>query len=321
MQIKLEILDKTSDFIKYTKNQIKFEDIDNLYGNPYFLAYHQEIKCYYLIIEFNHTIVSYLPFTIRDNSILSHGGGTYGGFIQTEDLNIEEVNEVENELIKFLRNKRIDSLVIRFLPELFWNAPSSLNAHFLSKMEPLFQEEEFYLSLGEDLDNINDLNFRRNHKRDIKKFLKNDFELISCQNNEDVSTFYKILENNLIKHDVTPTHTLDDLIWLFNNIKQKISISLIKSEQEYLAGLTLFNINSSTDYVMYGSLNYNLNSSGALKYLYWKVALSSYISEKKYLSLGINTKHDEPKNEPLELFKLGLGAEVVERHTKAIYIN
>jgi len=319
MQIKLEILNGTLDFINYTKNQIKFEDIDNLYGNPNFLGYHQEIECFYLIIELNNNIVSYLPFTIRDNSILSHGGGTYGGFIQIKDLNIEEVNEIENELIKFLGLKGFDSLVIRFLPELFWNGHSSLNAYFLSKMESLFQEEEFYLSLDENLDNINNLNFRRNHKRDIKKFLQNDFEFISCQNNEDVEIFYEILENNLIKHEVTPTHTLDDLIWLFSNIKDKIAISLIKSEKEYLAGLSLFNINSSTDYVMYGSLNYNSNSSGALKYLYWKVALSSYISGKKYLSLGINTKHDEPKNLALEVFKLGLGAEVVERHTKTLY--
>jgi hypothetical protein len=68
-------------------------------------------------------------------------------------------------------------------------------------------------------------------------------------------------------------------------------------------------------------MNYNSNSSGALKYLYWKVALNSYISGKKYLSLGINTKHDEPKNLPLEIFKLGLGAEVVDRHTKVLHLS
>lgn len=321
MQIKLKIIEGSQNFIKYTNNQIKFERVDNLYGNPFFLEYHKKIKCFYLVVELNQKIVSYLPFTKENNSILSHGGGTYGGFIQINDLSIDELCEIENELLKFLKLNGIDRLKIRFLPTLFWNNPSSLNSYFFSKMESLFTEEEFYLPLGENLDSMENLNFRRNHKRDIKKFLQNEFELISCNLEKDVSAFYEILENNLKKHKVKPTHTFDDLFWLFNSLDDKVAISLIKSEKEFLAGLTLFDINSSTDYVMYGSLNYSSNSSGALKYLYWKVAFNSYISGKKYLSLGINTKHDEPKNLPLEVFKLGLGAEVVDRKTKVLFVS
>jgi hypothetical protein len=321
MKINLKIIEGSQNFIKYTNNQIKFERVDNLYGNPLFLDYHKKIECFYLVVELNQKIVSYLPFTKRNNSILSHGGGTYGGFIQIDDLLTEELFEIENELLKILKLNGIDRLTIRFLPTLFWNDPSSLNSYFFSKMDSLFTEEEFYLPLDENLNSMDNLKFRRNHKRDVKKFLQNEFELISCNLEKDVLAFYEILENNLKKHKVKPTHTLDDLIWLFNSMNDKISISLIKSEKKYQAGLTLFDINSSTDYVMYGSMNYNSNSSGALKYLYWKVALNSYISGKKYLSLGINTKHDEPKNLPLEIFKLGLGAEVVDRHTKVLHLS
>ena len=298
MKIKIEIIQGNLNFKSYVKNKIKFNEIDNLYGNPEFLEYHKKIECFYLIIEVDEIIVSYLPFTMNNNSLLSHGGGTYGGFIQLQDLNNIEINEIETELIKFMSKKKIDSLTIRFLPELFWNNYTSLNSYFISNMDSLFYEEEFYLRLGEDLNKIEDLNFRRNHKRDIKKFLLSDFDFILCKSESDVSEFYKILENNLIKHKVKPTHSINDLIWLFNNISEKISISLIKSKENYLAGLALFEINSSTDYVMYGSMNYNSNSSGALKYLYWQIALSSYFSgKKKYLSLGINTKHNEPKTQ------------------------
>ncbi len=197
MQIKLKIIEGSQNFIKYTNNQIKFERVDNLYGNPFFLEYHKKIKCFYLVVELNQKIVSYLPFTKENNSILSHGGGTYGGFIQINDLSIDELCEIENELLKFLKLNGIDRLKIRFLPTLFWNNPSSLNSYFFSKMESLFTEEEFYLPLGENLDSMENLNFRRNHKRDIKKFLQNEFELISCNLEKDVSAFYEILENNL----------------------------------------------------------------------------------------------------------------------------
>lgn len=321
MKIKIDIIKGSSKFKSYVKNKIKFNQIDNLFANPEFLEYHKKIECFYLVIEVDKNIVSYLPFTRNNNSLLSHGGGTYGGFIQIQDLNNIEINEIETELIKFLSKKKIDILTIRFLPELFWNNYTSLNSHFISNMDSLFYEEEFYLRLGEDLNKLEDLNFRRNHKRDIKKFLLSDFNFMLCKSDSDVSEFYKILENNLIKHKVTPTHSIDELIYLFNNNSEKISISLIKSKENYLAGLTLFEINSSTDYVMYGSMNYNSDSAGALKYLYWQIAMKSYYSGKKYLSLGINSKHNEPKNSALESFKVGLGAEVVNRHTKVLKIN
>ena len=71
MKINLKIIEGSQNFIKYTNNQIKFERVDNLYGNPFFLDYHKKIECFYLVVELNQKIVSYLPFTKRNNSILS----------------------------------------------------------------------------------------------------------------------------------------------------------------------------------------------------------------------------------------------------------
>jgi hypothetical protein len=160
-------------------------------------------------------------------------------------------------------------------------------------------------------------NFRRNHKRDIKSFQEINTEIINCETYESVSAFYQLLTKNLRKHSVKPTHTLNELFWLKSNLGKKINITLLKDIQ-HLAGVTLFEINSLTDYVMYGSLNYENNIKGSLKYLYWKIAINSFINDKKYLSLGINTKFDEPKNEMLEKFKVGFGAKVVKRYTKEI---
>lgn len=318
MNISIKSIDNSLEFINYSKDKnIDFNNIDNIFGNPFFLNYHENIKCNYLLIELENKLVGYLPYTVKDGSIFSHGGATYGGFIQISDLQENELNCIFEDIKKFYSSSNLKKLVIRFLPDLFWNNHKSLNAFFHEKMITKFSEDEFYIPINNDLIDINSSGFRRNHKRDIKRFQEINSEIIQCESKEKVSAFHTLLTKNLEKHGVLPTHTLDELFWLKSNLSNKIKIHLLK-DKEYFAGVTLFEINSSTDYIMYGSLNYENNIKGSLKYLYWKTAINSLNNNKHYLSLGINTKYDEPKNELLEKFKIGFGAKVVERHTKEI---
>ena len=318
MNISIKSIDTSINFIKYTKDKnIDFTNIDNLFGNPYFLNYHKKIVCSYLLIELQNELVGYLPYTKKDGVIFSHGGATYGGFIQILDLNETEIEYIFKNIKKFLISSNFKKLIIRFLPNLFWNNNKSLNTFFYKNMITKFSEDEFYIPLKKDLFDINSSGFRRNHIRDIKRFHEVPSKIIECDTRESIIAFHEILTNNLKKHEVRPTHTLEELFWLKSNLSNKIKINLLK-DIEYFAGITLFEINKSTDYVMYGSLNYKNNIKGSLKYLYWKTAMNSLKNNKKYLSLGINTKFNEPRNELLEKFKIGFGAEVVKRATKEI---
>lgn len=318
MNISIKSIDNSFEFINYTKDKnINFKNIDNIFGNPYFLNYHKNIICRYLLIEVENELVGYLPYTNKDEVILSHGGATYGGFIQILDLKDTEMENIFKDIKKFFSSSDFKKLIIRFLPDLFWNNNKSLNTFFYNNMITKFSEDEFYIPLKKDLLDINSSGFRRNHKRDIKRFQEIPSEIIECHSRESVGEFHEILTKNLEKHEVQPTHTLEELFWLKSNLSNEIKISLLK-DKECFAGISLFEINKSTDYVMYGSLNYTNNIKGSLKYLYWKTAINSLNNNKKYLSLGINTKFDEPKNELLEKFKIGFGAKVVKRFTKEI---
>jgi len=321
MNISIMSIENSLDFIKYSQNKkIDFNNINNLFGNPFFLGYHKNITCYFLLIELKNELVGYLPYTTNGNSVFSHGGATYGGFVQISELHEKDLNTIYNNILNFFNSSGFENLTIRFLPDLFWDKHESLNSYFFDRMKIKFSEDEYYIHLSNKLMDIKTSNFRRNHKRDIKSFQEINTEIINCETYDSVNAFHQLLTKNLRKHSVKPTHTLNELFWLKSNLGKKINITLLK-DIKHLAGVTLFEINSVTDYVMYGSLNYENNIKGSLKYLYWKIAINSFINDKKYLSLGINTKFDEPKNEMLEKFKVGFGAKVVKRYTKEINLT
>lgn len=321
MSISIRNFDNTQDFIKNYRNFLNPNLLSNIFGSPHFLNYHTKINCSYLAIEKSGELLCYLPYSDEGNSFVSHQGATYGGFIQTEYLSKDEIKLIYSKIINHLKETGVSNLTIRFLPELFIDKnKNNLNTFFKSKMDNSFYEEEYYLELDSEIENISSVNFRRNHKRDIKNFANTKFEIIENNETEQIEIFYNLLERNLKKHDTSPTHKLNELEWLFNNLSDNFKLTLIKNSEFYLAGSVKICINNLTDYIIYGSMNYQVDSTGALKYLYWYTAQDSFNNKKKYLTFGINNKNHEEKNLNLDKFKLGFGCKIADRGTYKLKI-
>ena len=69
-----------------------------------------------------------------------------------------------------------------------------------------FSEDEFYIPINNDLIDINSSGFRRNHKRDIKRFQEINSEIIQCESKEKVSAFHTLLTKNLEKHGASNSY-------------------------------------------------------------------------------------------------------------------
>lgn len=321
MNISFKNFNNTQEFIENYRDLLNPDLLSNIFGSPYFLNYHTKVNCSYLAIEKSNKLSCYLPYSEESNSYTSHNGATYGGFIQIEYLNDDEIKLIYSKTINYLKNAGVNNLKVRFLPELFVDRNrNTLNVHLKSKMKNLFYEEEYYIELNTEIENINSANFRRNHKRDIKNFTKTKFEIIESCKTEYIQIFYNLLEENLKKHNTSPTHSMNELEWLLNNLSDNFKLTLIKNSEYYLAGSIKISINELTDYIIYGSMNYHTTSTGALKFLYFNTAQDSFSNKKKFLTFGINNKHHEEKNLNLDKFKLGFGCKVANRGTYIIAI-
>jgi len=321
MNINFKNFNNTQVFIENYRNFPNPNFLSNVFGNPHFLNYHTKVNCSYLAIEKSNKLLCYLPYSEDSNSFISHQGATYGGFIQIEHLSKDEIKLIYSKTINYLKNAGVNTLTVRFLPELFVDMnKNNLNVYLKSQMTNSFYEEEYYLELNTDIENISSTDFRRNHKRDIKNFANTKFEIIENSKTENIEIFYNLLEENLKKHNTSPTHKLNELKWLLNNLSSNFKLTLIKNSKFYLAGSVKISINELTDYIIYGSMNYQTNSKGALKFLYWHEAQDSFSNKKKFLTFGINNKHHEEKNVNLDTFKLGFGCKVANRGTYKITI-
>ena len=321
MNITFKNFNNTKDFINNYSDFFNPNLISNIFGNPHFLNYHTKINCSYLALEKSGKLLCYLPYSEEGNSFVSHQGATYGGFIQLEFLSKDEIKLIYSITINYLKDANVNTLTVRFPPDLFIDKnKNKLNKYFKSKMENLFYEEEYYLELDSEIDNISSTKFRRNHKRDINNFTKSKFKIIENNKTEHIEIFYNLLKKNLTKHNISPTHSFNELEWLFNNLRDDFKLTLIKNSKYYLAGSVKITINELTDYIIYGSMNYEVDSTGALKFLYWHTAKDSFSNKKKYLTFGINNKNHEEKNLNLDKFKLGFGCKVANRDTYRIKI-
>ena len=66
MNISIKSIDNSLEFINYSKDKnIDFNNIDNIFGNPFFLNYHENIKCNYLLIELENKLVQMASVIIR----------------------------------------------------------------------------------------------------------------------------------------------------------------------------------------------------------------------------------------------------------------
>ena len=321
MKFGFKIFNNSQEFIASYQNILDLQSTSHIFGSPYFLNYHTKINCYYIAFEKSGKLIAYLPYSVVDKNFLSHQGATYGGFVQLVNLNKQEIDYIYLETINYMKKVGAKTLTIRFLPSLFLNNKNEeLNSYFKSKMITLFSEDEYYLTLDNNIKDIESVSFRKDHKRDIKNFAKTNFEIIEDSTNENIDVFYRILKENLKKHKATPTHTFDELNWLFEHLNNNFKLTLIRNTETYLAGSVKISLNNSTDYLIYASLNYEANIRGSLKYLYWFAAKDSFSHNKKYLTFGINNKSNEKKNVGLNSFKIGFRSNVILRDTYKLII-
>jgi lipid II:glycine glycyltransferase (peptidoglycan interpeptide bridge formation enzyme) len=195
-------------------------------------------------------------------------------------------------------------------PEDFISDSRNSFLNSIDSFEELYKEEETYVELmNKDFNDLKNSGFRRNHIRDIRKInlIENEIELTKVKNNKDLSDYYLILQENLSKHKVNPTHSKEELQWLLKNFENDIWINILKHKGKIVSGIVLFKMNKKVLHCFYGSVDYNFQYPSVMKYLYWKTMSKAQDEGFKILNFGIDSKFDEKENHNLRLFKAGFG--------------
>ncbi len=277
-----------------------------------FLSYHPPKRFIEnsLIFKNVNNIISVFPAVNYNGFLSSHKGASYGGFVFKENITLKEAYEIVDALLNYAKESGFKGIEITFPPMIYYTRPNNYFEFVLTKKGFKFRKRELssFIPVLEEPFDI----FKQEARTATRKSIKSDVNVILS---EDFKTFYKILEKNLsMRHNVKPTHTLEELLKLKKLFPDKIWLNASFYKGKMIAGTVIFETNSRVALAFYISHDEEFKNLRPVNILFYETLKLCYLKGFKYLDLGTFTLNMEP-NFGLCRFKESLGGRGIFRDT------
>ena len=284
-----------------------------------FLNYHPKSRFndHSLIIKKKGNLFSVFPAVeqIIDNEkiLVSHPGATVGSLAVPENLSIADSLSLVEKLVHYAKDKKFQGIKINLPPSLYQRRISNYIEYSFFKLGFSYTKREVtsILFLEDSIDKTK-LKFRPSHLRAVRKAMEKN---VIVKESKNITTFYKILNNNLkIRHGVNPTHTLKELKHIFNLFPNRIKLFAAYLENIMIAGVVTFQVNSNVLLAFYISHDEKYSELRAVNILFFEIFKWAIKSNFKIFDFGIFTVSGVP-NMGLGRFKENFGASGIFRDT------
>ncbi len=250
--------------------------------------------------------------------LVSHPGTSYGSFVVPTELPFADSYKIIEVLINYAKSQKFDGIRLTLPPTIYNRRLSNyidfaLLQHGFTYLKReissiLFLEEKIEQNLEK---------FKASHQRAVRKAIK---EGVEVHESDQFDEFYKILKNNLkIRHNVTPTHTLDELLKLKELFPDKIKLFGAFLKNKMVAGVVNFACTDDVVLAFYISHDENYQETRALNLLFYSIFDWAIKNKFKVFDFGIFTVNEDP-NFGLARFKENFGASGMFRDTFEIIL-
>ncbi len=290
-----------------------------------FLNYHppERFEDHSLIFKKNDRVIALFPATVRyegHRSILtSHRGSSYGGLVTKYSLSISDAFRIVESLIFFGRENKFQGIELTPPPIIYMLRPSNYIDFALVKNGFGYKKREISSVIPLTFSESDVLKtFSSESRRAVRRALKLDVEV---RQSEDYEAFYKILKRNLkMRHNVQPTHTLEELLLLRKIYPDRIRLFGAYVEEEMVAGVVMFDCNERVVLAFYISHNEDRQQFRGVNCLFYEIIKWSIQNNFGHFDFGIFTVDMDP-NWGLGRFKESFGAQGIFRDTFLKYLD
>lgn len=245
--------------------------------------------------------------------LVSHPGTSYGSFLVPENLSFSDSYELVKGLIDYSKSNNFDGIRLTPPPTIYNKRLSNYIEFALIQhgFRYLKREVSSILFLENNVEE-NLQKFKPSHKQAVRKAIKAG---VQVRKSEDYEEFYKILKNNLkIRHNVKPTHTLEELLKVKELFTEKVNLFGAYLENKMVAGVVNFICNDDVVLAFYISHNEEFQETRALNLLFYSIFDWAIEENYKVFDFGIFTVNENP-NFGLARFKENFGASGMFRDT------
>lgn len=271
-----------------------------------FMEYHKyRFQDFSLIIEEDKKWVAVLPGNIVDDTLFSHQGLTYGGFIYDEKLKLASFLNVFKTALLFLKEHKIERLQLKLIPSIYTDffAEEVNYALFLAEAKLTRRDTLAVIHLKHSIQPSKD------RREGVNRGVKHN--LIVKETTHFDSFWNEILLPNLQrKHQTKPVHSLEEITLLHSKFPQNIRQFNVYKNDEIVAGTTIFET-KNVAHSQYISGNSDKNELGSLDFLHHHL-LTDIFREKTYFDFGIsNENQGKNLNKGLSYWKESFGANTI----------
>jgi hypothetical protein len=275
-----------------------------------FLSYHPPDKFNdrSLIIKENSKWVGVFPATFKNGLISSHPGASYGGLVLNEPMSIRKTHLIVEALLDYIKEIKCHSVEMTLAPIIYQMSPCNYLDFVLMQNNFTYKKRELsaYIPVSPKPFQL----YKQEARTAARKAKR---EGVTVKEGRSIEEFYHILEKNLgMRHNVKPTHTLDELLAIKELFPKRTSLFSSIYKKKQIAGLILFEANKRTILAFYISHLEEFQHLRPLNILFYHVIKWASKNHYKFLDLGTFTL-DMEVNFGLGRFKESLGARGIFR--------
>jgi len=270
-----------------------------------FLDYHIPGRFDFNCLTFrrNGELIGVLPGGLKNgNTFWSPVGASYGSIV-TKDIHFETALDIVDSLIHFGKENNWTDMYL--IPP-----PIIYNKHYNHHLEYAFLYRKFafelhYISHAIQLKHGDDYlaHFDKTARKTIRKIHREG--KIRIEDSNDYETFNKILLSNKSKHDVKPTHSLEDMLRIAELMPDKVKLMLVYHDDTPIAGSWLFLCNPQVVLCFYNMLLYEFEYLKPVYLIMDETVRWSIENGYQWVDIGVSqdTKAEDPMTPSLNLIK------------------
>lgn len=246
-------------------------------------------------------LIALFPANIKENTLFSHAGLTFGGFITDNKMTTPTMLQLFQALTEHAKANSVNKIIYKRIPYIYHSLPADedLYALFRIKAKLFRRDVTSTIYLPEKIQ------FQETRCRCIKKAkLAN----VQVKKTDCFRSYWKILEENLAKrHKTKPVHSIEEIEYLHSKFPENIKLFVSCKNEDILAGVVIYE-SRNVAHAQYIASEEKGREIGALDIIF-DYLINEYYKNKKYFDFGISTENDGLYlNEGLIFFKEGFGA-------------
>ena len=280
-----------------------------------YMDYHRDRFVDHSLVAYNDNyIIAVLPACIDGNTLYSHRGLTFGGWlVPLRHFDVTTMLEVWQQSTLLMKEQGITQLVYKAVPHIYHNYPTEEDLYAIFRAGGTLIESN--ISTVIDLDEP--LPFDRGNKRNVNLATRSG---ISVGESHDWKNYWSILEQLLMdKYGKDPVHSLDEIKLLHSRFPENIKLYTATLHDELLAGVVMYYSGKQVAHCQYISSTLRGRELKALPLLFDYLIKLTADNGFKFFDFGIsNEDGGRYLNEGLVVQKCRMGGRGIVYNTYSI---